>query len=461
MLITPPPPTGILKTNPAHTQSRSYSQVRLSTSDSTSVASSEDDEDDAPLASLISPRRPGSDISHASSRVKVHKPLIDISTLTSTPPPPPPSENNDGRPSKFLSPSNSLSSPTSDMINRKEIPMRRSTRSPPVKQQSGDSVSTLGERLARVVHSVGSGKKDGDANPSTDGNATRVLKLGHHRRTSSDQSHVMTRDLQNLGVSGGAEEIKPESGKAEEDRIVPTPIRQRVPPSSFSVTSRPQHPSPPGSASIVSSSNPPAQPRQRSTTLVPASTTSSSLNASPPPPMPSPREREQANVSAPRPRSSTLSSVGGTSGLMPVFPVPTKPFAASPGRRGSPASSTEDSSSGRVPLTPRDGSDVGPARASHTREGSGEWGSGVSGLGAGKGKERVGQQKRPSVNFEDNTERVKGRRVNEPESTETSEIRRRERRRIEAKAAIDVCGSTYFPPRVLTYIYSWDSLRTI
>ncbi|KAK0185267.1 hypothetical protein F5146DRAFT_1144473 [Armillaria mellea] len=95
-----------------------------------------------------------------------------------------------------------------------------------------------------------------------------------------------------------------------------------------------------------------------------------------------------------------------------MFPVPTKPFATP---RDSPASSTGDSSSGRAPLTPRDGSDIASGSTS-TSGREQQWSGGASGLGLGHAKRRS-----------------KGK--NKPENDET---RRRDRRRDEAKAAIEL-----------------------
>jgi hypothetical protein len=120
---------------------------------------------------------------------------------------------------------------------------------------------------------------------------------------------------------------------------------------------------------------------------------------------------------------------------------PTKPFMNA--RRESPASSTGDSSSGRVPLTPASGSD---------------YGSGV-GTGTGTGR-RSGILKKPLITFEDERGRARvrdrtggkdgGWDGNAPANDSarydpsTTEQWRKERRRSEAKAAIEVCLSTSF-----------------
>ncbi|KAK7464277.1 hypothetical protein VKT23_006443 [Stygiomarasmius scandens] len=165
-------------------------------------------------------------------------------------------------------------------------------------------------------------------------------------------------------------------------------------------------------------------------------------------------QRRPANPNAAsRPRSSTTSSLVSMSASQSLPPWnnahsgPTKPFAVS---RESPASSTGDSSSGRVPITPRDGSDIGgsgsdfgsnrfssrDSSADRARPGrhdspSGQqkqYSGGASGLGLGK------HIKRASVSFEDSgASKGKGR-----DTPEEEEERRRERRRTEAKAAIDL-----------------------
>lgn len=108
------------------------------------------------------------------------------------------------------------------------------------------------------------------------------------------------------------------------------------------------------------------------------------------------------------------------------FPAPSKPFA---NVNESPASSTGGSSSGRgVPVTPRDGSDVGDGRKwSPSKEE--QWGSGVSGLSFG-GK----HGRKRSIAFEDEA-RAEGKGK---ESPGHEEARRKERRRSEARAAIEV-----------------------
>ena len=347
--------------------------------------------------------------------------------------------------------------------------------------------------------------------------------------------------------------IKEKKGK-EVDRIAPIPIKQREPPSSFSVMSRPpmnryskdeRRPTltaPSSNTSAITKAKPilntsdgkslmnPDNPsvvsnlksnpnlasfsssttssfdttRKRSSTLIPSSASipaTSSLSSStfgvstsslPKPNVSSgrgPNVSSSANTSStgasgpkpnsvhadgtsktvasgdgvnvkavdsvytPRQRSSTMvpmvpssvSSQNKNSSRVPVAStVPVKPFAM---RRDSPASSTGDSSSGRAPLTPRDGSDLGSKTVSSNRkERKDEWSSGVSGLSVASSKGGMrprganGPNKhmqRRSVSFNDDVEDEENRK-NDVEGKNDAETRRKERRRGEAKAAIEV-----------------------
>ncbi|TRM66242.1 hypothetical protein BD626DRAFT_628194 [Schizophyllum amplum] len=206
--------------------------------------------------------------------------------------------------------------------------------------------------------------------------------------------------------------------------LAPVPIARRTPPPAFRVTSRPH----------ANEDEPPVHQRKRSSTLIP--TPSPIVLDSPTKPnVPQPRKSSaQSNLSAAggiRPRSTSLTPMMAMppSSTLVSFP-PRKPFANST-RTDSPASSTGDSSSGMAPVTPRDGSDVSAVTSSSNKPGSG-WGSGVSGLGMGtvKGKHR----KSRSVSFEGDIQD----RGEELLGSKTDEQRRKERRRNEAKAAIEL-----------------------
>ena len=316
-----------------------------------------------------------------------------------------------------------------------------------------------------------------------------------------------------LATQGSSESSETESDEDDEDdedgfekvekeiveRIAPIPIKQRSPPPSFSVTSRPPLTRREGNTNGDSNSNSTTSPprseassvsglggytRPRSSTLVATSSSSSSKtfgyamgeSISAPPgssqhksaasmgnPINFPNGNSQTSASDQRPsalkssvhvRQRSLTMVTGVplSAQMPlskkpISAVPDKPFNKpfNGGRRNSPASSTGDSSSGRAPITPRDGSDIGVPR------------------GDGNSKQQQHQQqpkqqpkkhiKRRSVSFEDDMQELKppnrkfiggsssARGSSEGGDTsneEDREVRRRERRRSEAKAAIEV-----------------------
>lgn len=122
---------------------------------------------------------------------------------------------------------------------------------------------------------------------------------------------------------------------------------------------------------------------------------------------------------------------------------PSRPFV----RRDSPTtSSTGDSSSGKVPLTPKDGNDL---RQSNRPP---------SALALNKNHSRPTHGRKPSVTFEDELSpadkelRLTAGNVQskvKESYPDIDEARRRERRRTEARAAIEVCHS------LLCFVYLW------
>ncbi|KAI0830872.1 hypothetical protein BC628DRAFT_909549 [Trametes gibbosa] len=124
----------------------------------------------------------------------------------------------------------------------------------------------------------------------------------------------------------------------------------------------------------------------------------------------------------PRARTSSLATFSS-------FPAPPRPFAVSNsgfGLRGnSPASSTGDSSSGRTPITPVDGSDLSATAPSTISA------------------QKRGHRKSASVSFDEPERgrpgaRDRDRDAEKAEGSDPDERRRRERRRSEAKAAIEL-----------------------
>lgn len=286
-----------------------------------------------------------------------------------------------------------------------------------------------------------------------------------------------------------------------DDRIVPTPVREYKPPAAFSVTSRPQRPysadisqlssptSPTATFSSVAKSSPFPQasslpikslfaPRSRAATLAQqpdapshdrsdsssvVSTSQSShssrlprvplINAVPDSPSVkaswgsskdlykhkarAPSAPSLADNRVSRPPSSIRVSLAPSTPRMHMSAtapqsqmlMPSRPFAGNTNssmRGQSPAgSSTGDSSSGRgAPFTPRDGSDLGVNTG--RRDGS----DADSTL-----KARGANARRSTVSFEDDPPQRGRERV---KNDADDEGRRNERRRNEAKAAIEV-----------------------
>jgi serine/arginine repetitive matrix protein 2 len=116
-----------------------------------------------------------------------------------------------------------------------------------------------------------------------------------------------------------------------------------------------------------------------------------------------------------------------------------KPFAGTAVRRESPASSTGDSSSGRLPLTPRDGSDF-------SSKGSWDKVDRLSGGLQNVGRDRKERIQKRRVSFDEDVDFDRGKdkgtghreRGEKIETPLDGENRRRDRRRNEAKAAIEV-----------------------
>ncbi|KAK2464895.1 hypothetical protein APHAL10511_002971 [Amanita phalloides] len=285
------------------------------------------------------------------------------------------------------------------------------------------------------------------------------------------------------GKSGPVQDLAP---KVTEPAIAPIPIKQRTPTPSFSVTSRPPlakgalgtstsgsgttsvAPSTTASnGSFTSSSSNGGKTRQRSSTILnpldardsSSSTTSTTgsiqvRGRAPGPVAPilrAPATSRGSDQSVKDTGSNTTlnrSSMGDNkqrgSTVMPAISIsgaptmPARPFA----RRDSPASSTGDSSSGRAPLTPRDGSDIGSVGDSGVgmRPKGGKSGSAM------KGSSGLTNAKRRSVCFEDDLiddspppSPGKGRTHQKKDGKESvDEEKRKERRRSEARAAIEL-----------------------
>lgn len=416
-----------------------------------------------PLSDLVAPRRPGSSASNQSgSRTRIPaKPLIDIKSLAGGPP--------------LLTPIlrhedsvKNLNTKRTEQVIEKDEPFsipavlaHSSSTSPPISPSASKQNTTPVDKAASSAH---------------------------HRRSTSDvpaKAPDHDEDLMNairlVGVLDKDSDQPLPGAKSPSNRIVPTPIREREPPTSFTVLSRP--PQRQSTADTSASLSPlfnvapralspqlEIGARQRPPTISPAaqndksdtvsvssaarSSTSRSSSRIPPVPLihsipdspsvkgdyqPSrPRATSRASVvnatsrSQPPPatRVPAMSSTSNkmvSHGFRPSL-KPQRPFASNSSILGeSPAgSSTGDSSSGRAPFTPRDGSDIGV----RSKDNASDVGSTVKARG---------HAKKQSVTFED-AQPARGRERAKTDLTD--EQRTRERRRSEAKAAIEV-GFTF------------------
>jgi len=215
-------------------------------------------------------------------------------------------------------------------------------------------------------------------------------------------------------------------------------------------------------ATTTKTQSPPPSSRQKRVPSTASTSSESSYESSSSSPsiapkkqkQPQPQVRSQQATSKPRsftintlittnPPSPTKSSTNNSSSSAFNQP-PQRPFAM---RDNSPSSSTGDSSSGRLPITPRDGSEIGSElgrgvrgkqKPSHTSELSRTENNGL--LSASNSEMGLKAKKlahRKSASYDDST--LKGAmRGGSGVSSAIDEERRRERRRSEAKNAIEV-----------------------
>ncbi|KAH9980792.1 hypothetical protein BJV74DRAFT_887552 [Russula compacta] len=406
---------------------RSRSRVSTSSSESSSEPSSSED---APLASLVPPQRPGSAMSRASGSAprRPAKPLIDIGQLVgeNSPLPPRPSEpSNDasqipssqtdspaGRPRKTsfgigerlsalasglsgLQPSRSKSPDSAsdskdEAFTPPEIPLEkpRPSQSPIPSPQSSSSPMLLTKPASTTPL-----KSKANKPPS-------ALRL--------KPSNTPKVDTQSLKLDSAVS--PPPSSSTSSDapipHITPTPIRERQELPAFAVTSRPtSHATNPSvgtlaaldkaigdadpktgpgraAASGIADQSPKQdqQPQRRrqppqeepQTTVRVVRSVAQKSSKEEPLPVPRPHSRPRvppvgvtvSNIHLTPPPSSASSALTKPSALRQVpgnngaVVPPRKPFVL---RDRSPASSAGDSSSSRMPITPRDGSELGVA----------------------------------------------------------------------------------------------------
>ncbi|KAG9313870.1 hypothetical protein JVU11DRAFT_4638 [Chiua virens] len=396
--------------------------------------SSDTDSEDLPLSDLVAPRRPGSSTSNYSNgRPRIPaKPLIDINSLATRPP--------------LLTPILRHENSVKNLNTRRkeqEVQKDQPFSIPVVLALSSSASSSISPSASKqnttpvsIPTSVAHRRSSGDVKgPDNDDDLINAIRL--------------------VGTLDKEQEQPSLASKLTSNRIVPTPIRAREPPTSFTVLSRP--PQRQSTADTSSSLSPVSQTRfttspsslssqsetgarQRASTMInpvtqsdksdtisvsARSSTSRTSSRIPPVPLihsipnsPSVKEAWKSGRPPSAPRTSAANVSSATSNKLPQ-----RPFASTNSIRGeSPAgSSTGDSSSGRAPFTPRDGSDIGVRSKDDPSD-------------VGSTLKARGHAKKPSVTFEDQP--VRGR---ERAKTElTSEEKTRERRRSEAKAALEV-----------------------
>ncbi|KAI9453526.1 hypothetical protein BJY52DRAFT_1189510 [Lactarius psammicola] len=486
-------------TQPTRTQSRASTSSEEESSSSSS-SSSQSSSEDAPLASLLPPPRPGSATSRASRSParRPTKPLIDIGELVGGSVAPPirtPEQSKDSsqaaakedsplmRPRKTsfgigerlsaLASGISGSQPSRPRSPESTSDSKDEAFTPPAVPDIPRSQSpALSTRTSPPPHS-----QTRSASPALRQKGTKSSPGIHLRSSGGFQIDTSPLKLDSTFLPSPSSSA---SSDAPIPHITPTPIRERQEPPAFTVTSRPtshatnpsvgtlaaldkaiaeanskQGPRPAASFTADQArSNQQRQPQQQqqdpqaTVRVVRGVLSKPSREESLPVPRPQQRPRVASagvtvsNIRVTPPPSSASSSpsvarYGASSG--PVVPLP-KPFAI---RDSSPASSAGESSSSRMPVTPRDGSELGVSRPGRP------------------GRPGPGHRKRASVTFVDEVEANErdarrssvaprpshGPAVVADSSDEEAALRnrerqaeekRKERRRGEAKAAIEL-----------------------
>ncbi|KAH9959005.1 hypothetical protein BC827DRAFT_1269211 [Russula dissimulans] len=507
--VTPETSTKSVPVTPKYTVSRSTqplqrSRSRASTSSESSSYSSTSE--DAPLASLIPPQRPGSAGSRASGSParRPAKPLIDIGELVGENSAPPPR--------------------TSEPLDDPPQPAVAQVDSPPARLRKASL--GIGERLSALTSGFGGlqSSRSKSPEPMSDGKdeaftppdvpdeprhtqppvlspqsspilptkpASPPLKSKTSKSLAMRLKSSSTPKLDTSSLKRDSDIPAPPSSSTSSDApippITPTPIRERREPPAFTVTSRPiSHASSQSIGRLTAVDKPTAEtnydPGQRRSGTGIADQPKQDQQPQRRPPQPQPQEEPQTTVRVvrsvplksskeeplPVPRAHSrhrVPSVGVTVSNVHLTPPssssptsfsaprqapgsgavapPRRPFAL---RDRSPASSAGDSSSSRMPVTPKDGSELGVGPT---------------------GRPGVAHRKRVSVTFVDEINHEREARERDPRRTiagnrsnhghrpavaadssddedtardreREAEEKRKERRRSEAKAAIEL-----------------------
>ncbi|KAH9070730.1 hypothetical protein EDB83DRAFT_2517874 [Lactarius deliciosus] len=480
-------------TQPTRTQSRASTSSEESSSSSSSSSS-----EDAPLASLLPPPRPGSAMSRASGSPgrRPTKPLIDIGELVgghTAPPIRTPEQSKDSSQASKEDPPLLRPRKASFGIGERLSALASGiSGSQPSRPKSPESASD---------------SKDEAFTPPVVPEKPRPQSPALSTRTSPPPRSQTSPALMPKGPksSPGGIRLKPSGGfkidtsplkldstyspppssSASSDapipHITPTPIRERQEPPAFTVTSRPtshatnlsvgtlaaldnaiaetnNKQGPRAAASATADQARRNQQRQSQQQQQDPQTTVRVVRSVPPKPsreeslpVPRPQQRPRvasanvtvSNIRVTPPPSSASSTpsvprYGASGGSM--VPLP-KPFAL---RDSSPASSAGESSSSRMPATPRDGSDLGVGRSGRP----GRYGpdhrkqrASVTFVDQVEGNERdarrsniAPRQSHGPVVAADSSDEEATLRDRERQAEE----KRKERRRGEAKAAIEL-----------------------
>ena len=224
---------------------------------------------------------------------------------------------------------------------------------------------------------------------------------------------------------------------------------------------------------------PPTSRRKQALSTASTSSESSFESSSPVPPVVKQRQppvQSRPPQSVSRPRSATMSTLitaispsptnsSNNSSSSAFHRPPQRPFAM---RDNSPSSSTGDSSSGRLPTTPRDGSELGSelgrgirakrqtSRTTESLDLRNDTLLSTSNTEMGLKAKKLSHRK--SASYDDSTLKA-AMKGGGTVTTMNDEERRRERRRSEAKNAIEVAPHTWAPLMSLTFLPLHSSER--
>ncbi|KAH9030302.1 hypothetical protein EDB84DRAFT_1562601 [Lactarius hengduanensis] len=478
---------------------RTQSRASTSSEEESSSSSSQSSSEDAPLASLIPPPRPGSAMSRASGSPgrRPTKPLIDIGELVggnNAPPIRTPEQSKDSsQASKEDSPLLRPRKASFGIGERLSALTSGISGSQPSRPKSPESASDSKDEAFTPPAVPEKPRPQSPALPTRTSPPPRS-------QTKSASPALMPKGTKSspggirLKSSGGfkidTSPLKldstyspPPSSSASSDapipHITPTPIRERQEPPAFTVTSRPtshatnlsvgtlaaldnaiaetnDKQGPRAAASATADQARRNQQRQPQQQQDPQTTVRVVRSVPPKPsreeslPVPRPQQRPRvasasvtvSNIRVTPPPSSASSApsvprYGASGGSM--VPLP-KPFAL---RDSSPASSAGESSSSRMPATPRDGSELGVGRSGrpgrpgpdHRKRASVTFLDQVAGNERDARRSNIAprQSHGPVVAADSSDEEVSLRN-----RERQAEEKRKERRRGEAKAAIEL-----------------------